>query len=333
MSAIDDLLGTREAWSFFAAIRALSAEKDDPFGIGRTVHIEDDWLRFRQKPSLRFEVDEVADVETVDTPSGSVVEVSQTFFGPFGPKGALPIHVTDDALREDDDDLARFLDLFTHRMTALLYRAWETTELAASRDRGATNPYHRWLNAFFGLGVDLPGGRDDVPDDFKRYAAGWFSSGRSTSAAIEGVMSLLLGARVEVDEFQPEWLPIPADERTRLGLNACCLGRDVVVGARAYSLHTKIRVRTTALDRETFENLLPDRPLFRVLRDAMRALCGLSLVWELQPVLKGDQAPRLSLDGSRSLGWDSWLTSDARFAPLNDVRLRADAVSSTGTET
>lgn len=320
VSSREDLLADHGAWGYFAAIRALAAEEKGGVPVGRSVRIEDDRIRFRQAPSLQFEASEIRAVEIVETPNGEVVELTQTFFGPFGAKGALPQHVTEDALLYSAD-LQPFLDLFTHRMVALLYRAWETTRIAVSRDRGGEDPYCVWLNALFGQGMTPLQNRDALPDDLKRYAAGWLSAGRPTVPAIEGLMEIVAGVRVTVEEFVPEWLPIPVEEQARLGLGPMRLGEEVIIGARYFSVQSRLRLRTEKLSWARFDSLLPTGDRHPVIRDAMRNLAGLSLAWDLQLVLDGAEVPKLALDGARRLGWDTWLSEDVRFAEAVDVVL------------
>ncbi|MEL6479159.1 MAG: type VI secretion system baseplate subunit TssG [Pseudomonadota bacterium] len=321
VSVEDDLLDRPEAWEFFAAIRALAATRPGP-GVGRSTRIEQDTIRFRQKPSLRMEPAELADAVQADGPNGLTIELTQTAFGPFGPQGALPQHVTEDAIEAGflgNHDLPHFLDLFTHRMTALLYRAWETTQIAVSRDRGAADPYRVWINALFGQGTDGLSERDRLPDDVKRYLSGWLGNPRGSVAAIESVLSVVIGAPATVEEFIAEWLPIAEEDQARLGVAPARLGEDIVIGRRYYSLQSRIRIRTARLTAERFEELLPDGPRHGAVLDAMRNLVGLALGWELQLVLDRQEIPRLSLDGSRRLGWDTWAIEDARFDDAVDV--------------
>ncbi|MFK7943753.1 MAG: type VI secretion system baseplate subunit TssG [Paracoccaceae bacterium] len=331
-SAEADLLENPELWEFFAAVRAMAARHPNVPGVGRSSRVEDDRIRFRQKPSLRMEPSEISKAERVDTPDGPVLEITETFFGPFGAHGALPQHITEDALaneragssdleRRGAHDLRDFTDLFTSRMAALLYRAWETTQIAANRDRGRDDFYQHGFDALFGqMGPEFVG-RDALPDDHKRNMADWMANPRASVAAIESVLGALAGVRIKVDEFVAEWLPIAPEDQARLGKAPARLGRDIVVGSRTLSVQSRLTVRTEPLELDQFEALLPDGSHHGALQDAMRNLVGLSTAWELQLVLEGQAVPRLCLDGTRRLGWDSWAIEDDRFDHAVDVRI------------
>lgn len=327
-----DLRENPEQWEFFAAVRAMAARHPDLPAVGRSTRVEDDRIRFRQKPSLRMEPSEISRAERVDTPDGPMLEITQNFFGPFGAHGALPQHITEDALahervgatdleKQGAQDLRDFTDLFTNRMAALLYRAWESTDIAANRDRGRDDLYRQWVSALFGQSGPALMDRDALPDDHKRYMADWMANPRASAAAIESVLGALTGVRMTVEEFVSEWLPIEEEDQARLGMAPARLGRDIIIGSRTLSVQSRIRVRTEPLELDAFQALLPDGTHHAAVRDAMRNLVGLSSAWELLVVLEGGEVPRLSLDGTKRLGWDTWIIEDDRFDHAVDVRV------------
>ena len=332
LDAEADVLEAPESWEFFAAVRALAAQHPELPGVGRSTRVEQDAIRFRQKPSLRMEPSAIAAAERVATPDGQVIELTQTFFGPFGAHGALPQHVTDDAMaderlgaseaeRQGARDLRDFTDIFTDRMTALLYRAWETTQIAVNRDRGEQDLYKHWISTLYGQGAREFADRDAMPDDQKRYLADWMSNPRGSVAGIESVLGALTGVRIEVCEYVPEWLSIPPEDQSRLGVGPRRLGSDIILGARSYSVQSRLRLRTETLSLTAFKGLLPGGTHHDAVRDAVRNLIGLNTAWELQVVLDAREVPRLSLDGTRRLGLDSWAAEKDRFTDAVDVTI------------
>ena len=319
-----DLATAPEAWDFFAAIHRVQAEHPDAPGPGRARRIEDEPLRIGQRPSLRFEPSPVVAVRRAERGGRPVVEVEQVAFGPFGPAGALPLHVTDDAIREARAGrpwLRAFLDLFTHRLTGFLYRVWESARPAASRARGTDDPWPVWISSLFGMGPPAFRDRDALPDDARRVAAGWLAAGRRSAAAVEGVAAVVTGHAATVEPFVPEWLPMPPAEQARLGTGCATLGADTVLGPRFWSVQQRFRLRTEPLDYPAFAALLPDGPLHMPLRAGVTSVMGLARVWELNPVLRGDAVPPLRLDGARRLGWETWMAGGDAMQPAADVTL------------
>lgn len=319
VSRKDEILAKPEDWSFYAAVRALAAENGGA-PVGRSASIEDDLIRFRQAPSLEFEANEIRNAELITFEDKNVVELTQTFFGPFGSKGALPQFVTEDALIHSAD-LQPFLDLFTHRMTALLYRAWETTQIAVSRDRGQADPYKVWINSLFGQGFERLRDRNTLSDDVKRYTAGWLATGRPSEAALQGLVGVVAGVSIEIEPFVPEWLPIPVNDQARLGLGPMNLGEEVIIGSRFFSVQSRVQFVTEPLNFDQFSEMLPDKTMLSRLADAVRNLAGLALSWDLRLVLKKAEVPVLSLDGCSRLGWDTWLNHSARRHHADDLVL------------
>lgn len=319
-----ELTETPEDWEFFAAVRAIIAANPGFAGPGRAARIEEELIRFKQRPTPRFEPGPMVEARWATRGEQQVMEVVQTFFGPLGPRGPLPHHVTTDAIREARRGrpwLAEFLDVFTHRITSFLYRGWESAQLTASRELDAEDPYPAWIGSLFGQGPSPFGDRDTLPDDVKRYAAGWLAGGRRSAAGIESLIELVIGAPVAVQEFVPEWLPMPAEEQTRLGMQGATLGGDAMIGPRYYSAQSQFRVRSSCLTFAQFEALLPVGDRHVAVRDSMRNLVGLTPAWSLQLVLAKDEVPPLTLDGSRRLGWDSWAPQAERSHDADDVTL------------
>jgi len=322
--ALAELEDTAEKWDFFAAVCAVIAAHPGVTGPGRAARIEEELIRFKQRPTMRFESCPLVESRWATRGEQEVIEITQVFFGPLGPNGSLPLHVTDDTLREirlGRPWMAEFLDIFTHRMTSFFYRSWEAAQLTASRVLDSEDPYPAWIGSLFGAGPAAFRARDALPDDVKRYAAGWLANGRRSAAAVEGMLEIVIGAPVAVQEFIPEWLTIPMEEESRLGVQGAILGNDTIVGPRYYTVQSRIRVRSSRLNFAQFEALLPVGERHVALRDAMRNLMGLATAWELNLVLEKSDIPALTLDGTRRLGWDTWAPQQSRTDDPDDLTL------------
>ena len=69
-------------------------------------------------------------------------------FGLFGPHGPMPMHVTElarERLRaHQDPTLARFSDIFHHRLLALFYRSWAQNQPTVQHDRPKNDRFAAW---------------------------------------------------------------------------------------------------------------------------------------------------------------------------------------------
>jgi len=191
--------------------------------------------------------------------------------------------------------------------------------MTASRDLGGNDPYKRRLGALFGEGMPGFADREFLRDDTKRYIAGHLSARRGSVAALEATIETIIGARATVDQYVGEWLPIPEQDRSRMG--TARLGVDTTIGDRAFSAQSRIAIRTARLTFPEYEELLPDGELFRPLRDAVRHILGLGMAWEFRPVLKIGEIPQCALDGNRRLGWDTWIGTEDRMSDGNELAL------------
>lgn len=334
--ALADLAADPTGWQFLAAARLIQAANPDMPRIGRSDRISKDPVRFGQIPTLAFAASELRHYRRRDPDEDGPMELLGFSFGIFGPNGALPNFITEELLQRDDDGrrdevTPAFANIFHHRLTSLLYAAWERAQIAPGRDRPEADPWEGWIGALQGAhGPDRRAWahRDELPDELRRRMAGWMSSGPKSAEGAASVATEAVGAPVSAIEFVGEWLPISADQRARFAppqdfgaAGGMRLGQDIVVGERYYSLQTRIRLRTAPLGLDHYRDLLRSGRLFPVLRDAMRAYLGLAIAWEVQPVLDVGEAPRPTLDGSIRLGWDCWLSSSPPMRDLDDLVL------------
>lgn len=324
LNAVDAILENPQSWEFFAAVRALQAARGSRPAVGRSTRIEQDFLRFKQEPTLSFQPSELIDFEAVEDADLPTWEVRQVFFGFFGPNGPLPSHITEDAISDIRGSgkhrlLPDFCDLLQHRMTSLLYRAWESTQITASRDLGGDDPYKRRIGALFGEAMPAYTDRETLSDDTKRYISGHLSARRGSVASLEAVVETITGTKATVDQYVGEWLIIP--ERDRACMGTARLGVDTTIGERAFSAQSRVRISTARLSFAEYEELLPDGSLFKPLRDAVRHMLGLGMAWELRLVLKVNEIPECALDGNRRLGWDTWIGTQDRMTDGRELTI------------
>lgn len=329
---IDDILSRPHRYDFFAAVRQLQAKCTEHPPIAQTAHRAEDAIIFEAagSPAVRGSA-----LGQVARRSGGGFSLAIESFGLIGHRGPLPSHITELADEQNTPTrkgaLSSFLDIFHHRLIGLLYRTWEAGNLAASYDRAPTGvlrrrrgepPYTTYLNALIGIAPREMQDRDALPDDAKRYFAGHLTCPQGTAAAISGMASKLVGAAVDVTEFVPEWLPMSVDDQTRLGNDATAeLGRTAILGTRFMGWQSRVALKTAPLTYPRFADLLPSGTLFPALRDAMRAVVGLAVGWQITPVLKAEEIPPLQLNGERALGWDTWLGPSPGGSDADNVQL------------
>ncbi|HQD66115.1 MAG TPA: type VI secretion system baseplate subunit TssG, partial [Casimicrobium huifangae] len=124
-------------FDFYYVMRHVDAciEGDTP--LGRAPRPRDEPLRLTQHASLMFAPATLYQYREGVAARG-LGRLSVHHFGLFGPNGALPQHITEyvqeRSLHYKDDTIARFCDIFQHRMILLFYRAWADCQAVTSLD-------------------------------------------------------------------------------------------------------------------------------------------------------------------------------------------------------
>ena len=204
-------------------------------------------------------------------PDKGPLRMTLSFMGLYGVSSPLPAYFIDPiTLRKVEYfELRKFLDIFSHRIYSLFYRAWKKYRHHAQFDPAIPDAYTTRLLALTGQWPRKPGW-DATQADLRRIPYGRFLGNRVRSA--KGLEQLLRGyfgfPRVRIVQFAPSWVDIPA--KTRLGDPGIALGRSTRMGERMRECLSRFTVEIGPLDRPRFELFgkpeLPER--VRTLIDA-----------------------------------------------------------------
>ncbi len=159
---------------FLHAVRRLECLHQDEPRVGQSVRPREDPIRLGQEPSLAFAPATLAALAPANDVRPARLDVR--FYGLFGPNGPMPLHLTEyarDRLRNGDDPtLARFADVFHHRLLTLFYRVWAAAQPTVSLDRPEADRFGTYVAALFGLGLPSLVERDAMADLAKKHYAG-----------------------------------------------------------------------------------------------------------------------------------------------------------------
>jgi type VI secretion system protein ImpH len=293
--------------------------------LGRAVRPGLEAVRLGQDPELDFAPAAISSFGlTQAVQTSSPPRLGVRFFGLFGPHGALPLHLTELARERErhhaDPGMARFADVFHHRLLSLFYRAWAQAQPVVHLDRPDDDQFGKWLGALFGLGPPEFRHRDAVPDAAKRHHAGLLSQGVKNAEGLEMILRHHFGVPVRVEMFVGQWLRLRPQDCTRLGAahpHTGQLGASAVAGSKVWNRQHKFRIHLGPLTRRQFEAFLPGSPAINTLRDWVRQYLGLGLAWDVRLSLTAAEVPaaRLGLDAvdplasaqPTRLGLSAWL--------------------------
>lgn len=338
-----DILERPQAYDFFQAVRiaeAIAAEEAVasgqplPDAAGKGVDPENAALTIRAAVPLGFAA---AEVTALRRPrSGGPLEMTQTVIGLTGPSGVLPHALSEMvqvSVRDRNQGLREFFDLFNNRLAGLLYDAWTKYRVTVEQERAerlqTAQPIDDALRALVGIGMPLLSGRTQTPDATLVYFGGLLGRQARSATAVERVLSGVLGYTVRVEQFHGEWLPISEADRTRLpGADLpdgayCRLGEDMVIGARTFDIQSSVVLHVEPLHYRVFRSLLPDGSQARMFTDLAALALGSDKAFHIRLGLLPEEVPPLALtadpDNSQAsrLGWNTWLgTSAPRAQPV-----------------
>jgi type VI secretion system protein ImpH len=311
---LDAVARAPEAFDFYQVLRRLEAlycDRPERPRLGSASRPADEPIRVGQEPSLAFAPRVLAGM--FPGKNGAPPRLAVNFFGMLGPNGPLPLHLTEYARERErhveDSTMARFLDLFNHRMMLLFYRAWSTAQPTVGQDHPATNRFITYVGATEGLGLPTLRRRDDMPDAAKYFYSGHLGGQTRHAEGLESIVGDFLRMPTQVEPFMGSWLEIPLGHQWRLGTRGSqggALGGSSIAGRHVWSRQQKFRVTLGPLNRGQFQRMLPGSPSLRKLTSIVRNYAGDENLWDLRLVLDEQTEEQCRLGKSR-LGWTSWL--------------------------
>lgn len=308
------LLAEGHRFSFVQAIRFLIflLRREEGMNVG----VDDIMKRIQVRPelSLSFPETDVASIKTL-TGEPHRYSITTTFLGLYGSGSPLPTFYTEDLLLENAQDrsISRdFIDIFNSRIYSLYFAAWGHCRLfykiAESRD---AESLHR---LYCLLGFEGDHLRNSLDDAFAllRYI-GLFSQLPRSAEGLRALLADALGASVEIEQAVERMAPIPEDQRFYLGQRGNCLGETSYLGKEIADRLGKFRIQIGPASGESFERLLPGKPLYQRMCSLIRTYLDQPLLWDADIVLDPEDLAmaRLGEDSWSQLGFNTWIYSGA----------------------
>ncbi|MBM4032662.1 MAG: type VI secretion system baseplate subunit TssG [Planctomycetes bacterium] len=312
------------SFDFFMAVRRLENCFPSRPRTGHSRTPAGDPVRFGQDPTLAFPPSTLKGLAFGK--DGRAPRLLLHFMGLLGPNGPLPLQLTAYARERQlakDNTLARFLDVFNHRMVSLFYRAWAASQQAVQFERGGDDRFAVYVGSLFGIGMPSLRNRDAVPDVAKLHYSGRLACQTRHAEGLRALLEDYFRIKVNLQEFWGQWLDIPADCQCRVGETprTGLLGRTIVVGSKLWDCQQKFRLRFGPMGLADYERMLPGgNSLVRLVVWA-RNYVGDELSWDLQLVLKKEEVPKTRMGQYGRLGWTTWLQSKPFGRDADDLVL------------
>jgi len=322
---------------FFAVLRHVEALRPELPRIGTALRPAQEVLRLGQDPELAFAP---AALESFSIGARPAPRLGVRFFGLLGPQGPMPLHFTEyvrERLRfRGDATLARFLDIFHHRLLALFYRAWAQAQPTVHHDRPGDDRFGAWLGAAFGAQDAGPAPRA-LPERARLFQAGLLGSRSRHAEGLVKVLRQYFDVPVRIEQHVAQWLVLHDDDRSRLGFSrsrperrdaaAPRLGVSATSGSKCRDRQYKFRVALGPLTLARYDDFLPGGRAWSRLREWVQHYAGLDLRWDVELTLAADQVPEPRLGRAVRLGVSTWIGREGEGQgdrDRSDLRLRPD---------
>jgi len=306
-------------FEFFQAVRLLGMLFPARQPVGSYANPSQENVRFGANPDYTFPASQIA---RLDWEAGQQPRMQVNFMGLTGPMGVLPLYysaLVRERLRARDTTLAAFFDIFNHRAISLFYQAWEKYRFTIAYERGEGDRFSHHLLDLLGLGTPGLQGRQPLPDDALLFYAGLLSPHARSATALRQLLMDYFDVPVEVEQFIGAWHALDADTQCTFrepGGYSEQLGCGAVVGDEVWDQQSGVRIRLGPLTLSQYKEFLPTGSAYEPLRALTRLFAGDETDFELELVLRKEEAPpcKLGAEGAAApqLGWLTWASS----APL-----------------
>jgi type VI secretion system protein ImpH len=327
---IDPLIAMHEletqfaSFEFYAALRRVECAYPTSPRLGKSARAVDEPIRLGQVPSLSFSPTMFTDAQRR---SDGRLWLGGVFFGLFGPNGPLPLHLTEYAHDRShnfrDYTLARFADIFHHRLHCLFYRGWADAQPTVHHDRPGSDRFRTYVGALVGIGQATLRDRDAMPDAAKLHHGGRLSAQVRNPEGLRVMLEDFFFERVEIREFQGEWMQLEAADQLRLGgsASAASLGQSCTLGSRVWGAQSRFQVVLGSMSFKAFERFLPGGEALEQLNAVVRNYVGYEFEWDVRLIVDRNDVPGVCLGNRAHLGWSTWLGSKVRGRDADDVVL------------
>ncbi len=351
-------------------LRQIAARWGNPHGeLGTDIHPDEEYVRLVSCPSRTFPGAEVLQLVRHLPPGsdesaaagaaangdssgdagaekGSPVtpQMVTTFMGLYGPQGVLPWHDTQRIINSisrsglNKNQLnapeKEFLDLLTHRILSLFYRAsikyraplsYEATLLGGREDL-----FTRSLYSIAGFGTGGLRNRQLYDDSVNILYASLHSTNPKNALSLMTMLADVFQVPVRIEQFSGQWLELDSDSRSWMptrqnpdGLN-CSLGQSFIIGDRIWDVQGKFRIHLGPLNYAEFETFLSGSPRLNALAQLVRTAVGIQFDFDVQLELLAVEIPQCELRGVTRLGQNSWLITRTPDRNSTDAVMAVD---------
>jgi len=266
-------------------------------------------FRFYAKPGLVVKVPEIDHFELSDD---GLHEMWVNFGGIDGINGPLPLWLKeilaqeyDDALQDNEKKrpLGDFINIFSHRLTYLLYRAWLKHKPFLMFDPQSNDMISHLLLSLTNQ-MDITHTSDSKNRlRFLPYVAALGSRSQSPIILLGMLRHYFKGIPVHIKMFMKRYIDIPKTYQAAMGKR---LDKQLILGQRMADISGAFRIIIGPMKIEDYERFLPKKPYYEDLVHLVKMYASKFLDWDIELRLCVNDVPALTI-GTARLGYNTWL--------------------------
>lgn len=278
-------------------------------------------IRFRAARHMGFPPADIARISLEETPGGGCGEpasrfvIEATCLGLYGPDSPLPAYVNERIVARDRDSTALrdFLDLFNHRLLTLLCRIGRRYRHIRVFDGDATDEISLLCGALIGEPDPQTRPSDNEARAHRLRNAARLSLFSVSARTLEAVVSDRFGGvDVRIEEFVRRTVRIRDEQRNRLGARGNVLGESALLGDRAASRTSRIRLWLGPFSAARLYAFLPGGESRRTLDTLLRRVLPAPFDYDVVLRVAPDAATPARLGHAGRLALDAWLGKTRR---------------------
>lgn len=293
---------------FFTAVDVLTlAAGGAP--LGASERFQDERVLLGHAPGLGFLRAEVESVTLERAPDGLRARLVADFFGLTGAATPLPLHLAEEADRDDEhgEVVRGVLGLFHHRLLSLLYRGVRQLDYPGAFREDGRDPWSLRVLALLGVGE----GAGALSVAHLLRLAPVLASGVRSPQMLEAALRIALDdclgqATIRCDPFTGEWMPIDPAEWSRLGSDTAGVGQTAVLGTSVMHRSGAARIVVGPLSGENYKEFAPGGRAHARASEVLDAFLDEPLHLDMILEIQDMSYPAAKL-GERRLGDDLWL--------------------------
>ena len=315
-AVVDQLFEEGHRFGFYQAVKILELTEGTGVVPGESIHREQEPVNFSGHVSQAFPSSDIHQIKRLSENEQPTLYANTLSLG--GAHGPLPPPYSElllDRNRRGDTGFSSFLDIFQHRLLAILYRQRKHLRIGLENEAPWRSRTADQLYSLMGMGTPGMRGRMQIADHHLLYYAGLFTPQIRGSAALEQLLKDFFQTNVEINSFQGGWESLPESVHTRLGDSRMALGESTVLGTRVWNQQNRFTMHFGPLRWLLFQDLLPDASAFRDCCELTRFYAGDEMDFDIELEIEAKEVPCLKLSavtGDARLGWTSWIGRQSR---------------------